>query len=106
MTTEEQRIAIAEACGWTFDTDGIPTNPQGTRWGVLKMRAVPEYLHDLNACRWMESVLNEDQKGNYVSELANFFDAEYGEEFDLVHATAPQRCEAFLRTIGKWKEKV
>lgn len=35
--------------------------------------------------------------------LGHFIPA-YGHELCLIHATAAQRCEAFLKTIGKWKE--
>jgi DNA-binding XRE family transcriptional regulator len=27
------------------------------------------------------------------------------ERFQMIHATAAQRAEAFLRTIGKWEEE-
>ena len=30
--------------------------------------------------------------------------SKYGDSWYAIHATAAQRAEAFLRTIGKWKE--
>jgi len=45
-----------------------------------------------------EKVLNEKQWVAYWRELYRL------NVFPTVHATARQRAEAFLRTIGKWEE--
>ena len=88
MTPDQQRITIATACGyksysWRLTSDG---------W--LFADIVPDFLNDLNAMHEAEKTLNYDQLDNYYSEMAKRMVRPY-------HATAVQRAEAFLRTIGK-----
>lgn len=71
----------------------------------------PDYLLDLNAMHEAEKTFN----GNH-QRIARYQDAlikvigvtgfgPFGTiENWLLHATAAQRAEAFLRTIGKWEE--
>jgi hypothetical protein len=89
MTKEEQRIAIAEVCGWKTGY----RDPEA--WHPL-----PDYLNDLNAMHDAEKVLNEKQEDIMNSTLWDIMD---GRKY-LWHATVSQRAEAFLRTVGKWKE--
>ena len=89
VTPEAQRIAIAEACGWKTGY----RDPEA--WHPL-----PDYLSDLNAMHEAEKVLNEKQDHIMNDTL---WDMCEGRKY-LWHATASQRAEAFLRTIGKWKE--
>jgi len=102
MTQEAQRVAIAEACGWKT----------GYRDAVSSVTALPDYLNDLNAMHEAEQVLWEmdwsfrsifnDHLANIIKRRKvnrNEWDAE-----TLLDSTASQRAEAFLRTIGKWKE--
>ena len=109
MNKEAQRIAIAEACGWTEikpqrATTGISDYPTGKLNGVRKDGSrdyyVPNYLKDLNAMHEAEKVLNEKQDHIMNDTL---WDMCEGRKY-LWHATASQRAEAFLRTIGKWEE--
>ena len=113
MTAEAQRIEIAEACGWT--------NVRETSFGLLGChpkadlsalsdeylcaRTVPDYPNDLNACHEFEKILSTTpiymQKhafNNYAAMLCEMCKHEY----NAIAATAPQRCEAFLKTINKW----
>jgi hypothetical protein len=60
---------------------------------------MPDYLNDLNAMARAEKVLNEEQRGEYRHELIDMLGTNWG------FATAAQRAEAFLRTIGKWEIK-
>lgn len=96
MNPEAQRIAIAEACG-------IVTKDQ---WGPLyrtqqgMVRDCPDYLNDLNAMHQAEEILNEKQEHIMNDTL---WDLMLGRKY-LWHATAAQRAEAFLRTLGKWEE--
>ncbi len=85
MTPKQQRIAIAEACG--EDNDSI----------VREL--IPDYLNDLNAMHQAEKVLTKDEATTYACGKLR------GGLFDAVHATASQRAEAFLHTIGKWVSK-
>ena len=96
MNPETQRIAIAEACG-------IVTKDQ---WGPLyrtqqgMVRDCPDYVNDLNAMHEAEEILNEKQEHIMNDTL---WDLMLGRKY-LWHATAAQRAEAFLRTLGKWEE--
>lgn len=59
---------------------------------------MPDYLNDLNAMHEAEIQLKAEDNhayGCYCSELYE----KYG---NTVSLTAAQRCEAFLKTIGKW----
>lgn len=118
MTPEQQRIAIAEACGWTGIHEEV--HPTITyMWGYdskfkhpKARRMVPNYPNDLNAMHEAEKVLiNFTNVLNYHCDLLEVvvrtrrLDAGRKWPFSLcINATAAQRAEAFLRTIGKWKE--
>lgn len=98
MTDEQMRVAIAECCGWKHleadeaqdgfrDEDGV--------WHNMP----PDYPNDLNAMHEAEKTLDEISAYEY----ANALDCICGEtRFLLCHATARQKSEAFLRTVGKW----
>lgn len=101
MSPEKQRIAIATACGWTADSWCL------TPSGWVFADAVPDYLNDLNAMHEAEEVLME--KGvnawwSYVAFINRHNSRQFGTE-TAVHATAAEKCEAFLRTLGLWEEE-
>lgn len=108
MTPEAQRIAIAEACG----LGDFNTSMNG--WHNEDILGLPDYLNDLNAMYQAENVLPDmdddegrDQLG-YMEILADVVGARWTSNnqcdmWRLTHATAAQRAEAFLRTIGKWE---
>lgn len=110
MTEEAQRIAIAEACGWT-DIEGGTGFPPGPSFRYAdNLLRLPNYPSDLNACHEMEKVLRNDQF-HYTAYWRSLFKVVAGKKwtgdigyfyFDLIHATAAQRCEAFLRTLNLW----
>ena len=94
MTNEEINIAIAEACGYKTGY----RDPEA--WHPL-----PDYLNDLNAMHDAEEMLIGDEPEN--SELWCDFQTNLViacPAYLSYHATASQRAEAFLKTIGKWKE--
>lgn len=65
---------------------------------------LPDYLNDLNACHEMEKVLRENRLFHkYWLALGEFWKGN-NTNFSF-HATAAQRCEAFSKTIGKWKDE-
>lgn len=112
MNDQEINIAIAEACGWT----NIRTftrhkdewiDPNKAEIGMIGTPpevgccSVPSYATDLNAMHEAEKVLTPEQEAAYVTTLCLTVQPEPR----LHHATARQRAEAFLRTIGKWKER-
>ena len=175
MNKEEQKIAIAEACGWrgqpaeqswehkagfppywrsipmfeveTFDffsasriarvlldpnnkpvfrkvycgvinnrdwysmmpiVEYFENTDQYKLWPIIEQSLVPfvehlpDYLADLNACNEMEQVLTSGER----EEFKNILEVACAgtTQWDRISATAAQRAEAFLRTIGKWKE--
>lgn len=54
-----------------------------------------------------EKTLTHEQQNDYMDELDAVIPFDEGRaytEFHLFHATAAQRAEAFLRTLGKWKD--
>lgn len=69
----------------------------------------PDYLSDLNAMHEVEKNLSFEQCGAYSLELnAKIKQDKKSPKFKVDefrwHTTAAQRAEAFLRTIGRWKD--
>ncbi|MES2366982.1 MAG: hypothetical protein V4563_13995 [Pseudomonadota bacterium] len=121
MTPEKQRILIAEACGWKkmngievwhHAEKGKNAIPSG---GILHKKRIemklqtgtdfilPDYIEDLNMIH--EAVMS-------MKESPGLFWTDYnlallkicgGYSWEATNATAAQRAEAFLRTIGKWE---
>ena len=128
MTPEQQRIAIAKACGWKMHTVakddpytcthcGIHYSPMIWReWEIPYLwckknneTQSPDYLNDLNAMHDAEEVLTNEQDLEYSEALEQVVEGRFvtnnAEDMRrLRSATASQRAEAFLRTIGKWEE--
>ena len=125
MTQEKQRKAIAKACGWT-EIQLSEYAPFGNPYLVGRspnrvaenLQNIPDFCNDLNAMHEAEKVLYADQLVDYVKHLAAIhplFCVDVLDDRDpagdwhfemtrLITATAAQRAEAFLRTIGKWEE--
>jgi len=88
------------------------TRYAGTPSEVTIRVGLPDYLSDLNAMHEAEETLSRNQRAEYWHEIIKLCnqDASLLNDFDRVgifyqlHATAAQRAEAFLRTIGKWEE--
>lgn len=110
MSPEAQRIAIAKACGWTSLGYFNGTDPAGYHVSHGKSpQFLPDYLTDLNAIQ--EAVcgtLYSQSPGvgfTYLDHLARITGTQLAMvSMALVHATATQRAEAFLRTLGKWED--
>ncbi len=70
----------------------------------------PNYLNDLNAMHEAEKMLTEEQQDDYVIHLTDSISEEVCDlqprvgEWLLATATAAQRAEALLKTIGEWIE--
>ncbi len=122
MDNDKQRIAIAEACGFSDfeahsewhengDTDGFRDVLRATRNGDMG-RGVPNYLHDLNAMHEAEKTLVHGndcgQFFTYCDRMSQVLDSHKETHASLmawrIHAPAYIRAEAFLRTIGKWED--
>lgn len=107
MNSDKQRAAIALYCGWKVEDNEYKrwTSPSGTQWNYP-----PAYDKDLNAMHEAEKILYPDSKQSerYAEFLLNAFEIPSpfigtGRcAFLTNHATAAQRAEAFLKTIGKW----
>lgn len=125
MTDNEINLAIAEILGWTelecgpiVGLTGVP--PKGTEsqykpWNPViddRVCYVPNYAGDLNAMHEAEQQLfyeqHFDTKYHFVVHLAIILNPVHGYKMtdgvDLLDATARQRAEAFIRTVGKWRE--
>jgi hypothetical protein len=125
MSEQEQRIAIAEVLGWkgpkhpgtldriktwpfSHDKELWVIDPSGA---IVSVHSIPDYPHDLNACHEMEKTLKPSMRFRYVRLIeriaaqANGFEVCKQQMDDaVVFTTAPQRCEAFLRTFNLWKD--
>jgi hypothetical protein len=101
MTPEAQRIAIAEACGWTnIGWNGVYKDWLGSRPNEGRdTYPIPDYLNDLNAMAAAESIIIK--AGAQTIRL--YEDALQKFVANIVFATAAQRAEAFLRTLNLWK---
>lgn len=112
MTDEQINQQIAEACGWTEILP--PTSPPEFRrrptgfLGNLCRKQIPNYCSDLNAMHEAENVLiagfedepeSSEPWSDYQTNLIIACPA-----YLSYHATARQRAEAFLKTLGKWEE--
>ena len=114
MTPEQQRIKIAGWVGWRFEptSDGIPEwhRPDGS---VDLSGLLPDYLNSLDAMHEAERTLTHSQGLSHFRILRDRFATVMGpkgsvigvNDYLLVTATAAQRAEALLRTIGKWEEE-
>lgn len=133
MKETEQRIAIAEACGYEPFTSVLVksgcrawTPPEG---GVfVYFWELPNYHDDLNAiseavttvCGHMKDYTNmygmtfevfTDRYKKFIETLFKIvkgYELDYEMELDaadaMLKATPTQRAEALLKTIGKWVE--
>jgi hypothetical protein len=108
MTPKQQRIAIAEACGWTGISDWGAGGINGKHPKEPWTEVIPDYLNDLNAIH--SAVL---QKFNgpahegwaFIDNLRVACGIPHRSAcMALVCATAAQRAEAFLRTLNLWKQ--
>lgn len=100
MTEEAQRIAIAESVGiHLHDGDHAPSD-------YVFISGLPDYLNDLNAMHEVENNIRNSWD-TYLSCLIEirWRDAQPSQhpaDLSPTRATAAQRAEAYLRTIGKW----
>ena len=125
MTDEQINIAIAESMEWKWDSSTFQKDRKRLIhhtsgkvcivWGdgSLGGDKIPNYISDLNACHECVKTLTDAQRTTYREHLSKIWTRDYNSRCglfprhdDSVNATARQRCEAYLRTIEKWKEKV
>ena len=131
MKDEEINFEIAVACGWqNVHKPGFPGLVLGVppkSWRLNRdpfpnyygrHYEVPNFVADLNAMRQAEETLLPDdamysQRNFYASILGDITMNDNGRGwtpltnddcFQILHATARQRAEAFLRVLEKWKD--
>jgi hypothetical protein len=95
MTDEQINAAIAKACGWRKEDGVYMWTANGIDWTNWTLW---DWCNDLNAMHEAEKTLKTMALNEYIGQL---FDLCY----EATIATARQRAEAFLRTLGKWKEE-
>ena len=111
MKREQQRIAIATACGWRntakapyqdWRHDSLPSHNTPT--------GLPDYLNDLNAMHEAVRVLTDAQRSDFRLHLSKVWTRDYNSRCgfypthdDSCNATARQRAESFLRTLNLWQ---
>lgn len=104
MTPEQQRIAIAEICGWkeirqhpkTRVWFAIPPPDRKPQHDVL----LPDYLFDLNAMHEAEMWLRETYPAKFAKYLFQLRKIAHPEP---ECATVAQRAETWLKAINLWK---
>jgi hypothetical protein len=110
MKDQEINTAIAESMGLIITEHEI--------YGLVDQGGVqmPSYTSDLNAMHEVTQTLSESQMLQFTERLMRII---YNDDklrieggavsrhttATMIHATARQRAEAYLRTIGKWKEQ-
>lgn len=129
MTTQDQRIALAEWDGWNSYKCGassvapgkwrlVPPNPKQLVAELFETREeafveyTPDYPSDLNAVHELEKKLTEQQRLFYMRKLIqdesvdDAFHVTNGMVWDMTHANAAQRCEALCRMLWpeRWKD--
>ena len=102
MTDQDINRAIAEALGWKEVRESWFRFLDTSKTGIIgrmpgrdeTWSEVPDYVNDLNAMHEAEGALETHDQANEFRRLL----------CGNVSATARQRAEAFLRTLGKWRE--
>lgn len=124
MTPERMRIVIAELTGELStecpdcygtgfggsESDHLPCDTCN-RSGEVQPYSKKPYTDDLNATHEMENTMSKDQRDAYynilsseASRVTTVEEGIYLYRVRLISATALQRCEAFIRTHGRWEE--
>jgi hypothetical protein len=104
MTDEQINEAIAEICGWRLVEKqmemGYSLRLWMTPFGEEEIDAL-NYCGCLNAMHEAEKLLFPKHEIAWHEQLTYVCG---GSWIIMLTATARQRAEAFLRTMGKWKE--
>ena len=107
MTPEEINTLIAESLGWTVfhgtlcavlpDKNGEP-EPE-------PVAPLPDYHSSLDACAEFEATMDKQEQSDYICALGGLCqEPDLDDWAGVCFATAPQRCEAYLKLKGLWKE--
>ena len=99
MTNKEINDAVFRSLGWSIVED---SPYKGCNWnrGAAYTAKPPNYAESLDACAEFERTLDRIQRREYVRQLYDITENDFGAHC----ATPAQRCEAFLRVKGKWRD--
>ena len=106
MSPEARRIAIAEACPKSFWIYKSSFTPNVRLYYMGEHPSAGDHecdpLRDLNACHHMEKAFKDDEVlwHTYATHLQRIVEPHR----HVLHATAAQRAEAFLRTLNLWDD--
>jgi hypothetical protein len=101
MSPVAQRRAIAEACGYRYAQMGIWVHPKGYELFGTQDAVLPRYLDDLNAMHEAEKILFPKHEAKWAMLMSEVC----GHSWRIIYtASAAQRAEAFLKTLGLWVE--
>ena len=105
MTDNEINASIAEACGWT-QVNAVHRSGKAPDADYVGKEFIPNYCNDLNAMHEAEKVLTISQEKEYFFSLKQIVGdlIWYRSTCQNYRATARQRAEAFLRTLGKLED--
>lgn len=106
MKPEDQRIALAQWCGWRLRN--ASSMMPGTYYHIDKAvnAQPPDYLNDLNAMHEAEKGLKASCDPHQATEAMLYREhlRNIAGKGGAYTATAAQRAEALLRTVGLWRE--
>jgi len=113
MNQEKQRIATAEACGWELSPDGKKwRTPYKSSYRFRRKigdqfyytNEVHDYLNNLNAMHEAVETLRHKDGPEWFDFQKHLMDI-CGSTMNCIQATAAQRAESFLKTLGLWTEE-
>jgi len=118
MNKEQQRIKIAEACGWTgFEkSHGYAPHPTGIDPLDGRREDLLDYCNDLNAMHEAEKYFDGkpvDLRSLWIDNLAvcsewpkttNAMELKFEVSYAMQRLAADPRAEAFLKTLNVWEE--
>lgn len=98
---------------WKVRADGTEVIIKIESWLKAQGATLPDYLNDLNAMHEAEKNLDTGLAKQFAWELHKVMPGQQSwpprsplHTYIILHATAAQRAEALLRSIGKWVEPV
>jgi hypothetical protein len=72
--------------------------------GITRKTGIPDFSNDLNEIHEAEKHIPDSLAHIYGNKIGTVTGAEDSSCLSFYRATARQRAEAFLRTLGKWEE--
>ena len=114
MKPEDQQIAIAKACGIVSENHPVTGDLNGNSYTIWKKNGAEvrlceiDYLNSLDAMHRAFKSIHDDLRQKYWWELCKVVGTDSYEPqiepWKVFDATAAQRAEAFLKTLGLWDE--